>query len=702
MTFDTILIVDWSAADDRGATPKKDAIWACVARGNLVGEPVYLRSRAVAEAWLFDRIEEELAAGRRVLVGFDFPFGYPAGFAERVVGRADPLAVWDYFASELPPSGGDRFALAGRLNARFAGTGPFWFNGGKAQVPGLPRKGRDREGHGMPERRLAEMHAKGAFSLWQMGGAGAVGGQAMTGMAALARLRARLPGQIAVWPFEALDRPVALVEVWPSLLADRVKADLRPDDIKDAVQVRVLARAIATLAAEGRLSDAIDAVPPAARAEEGWIFGLGVEGFGSAPLTPPRLRNDCFAMPQGVSWVPVDQALSLLRSALISVDGTETLQTARADGRVLAAPVQARRANPPAANAAVDGYGFAQSATGAGVVRLPVVSGRAAAGVPYPAAVPAGQAIRILTGALLPEGVDTVVLEEDCATDGAAVAFDGPVKRGINTRKAGEDVEAGAALFTAGRQLAPADLALLAATGVAVVTVRRRLRLAVLSTGDEIEPDPSLPAPASSTYDANRPMLLALSARWGCEAIDLGHAPDDARTIRNRLSSGAKRADLILSTGGASAGDEDHVSRILRRSGELHAWRVAMKPGRPLALGLWQGVPIMGLPGNPVAAFVCALVFARPAVLALSGAPWTEPQGFTVPAAFWKSKKAGRREYLRAKLTAEGAAEVFSSEGSGRISGLAWATGLVELPDGAAEITPGTPVRYLPYSSFGL
>lgn len=419
-------------------------------------------------------------------------------------------------------------------------------------------------------------------------------------------------------------------------------------------------------------------------------------------LVPPRMRDDCFAMPQGVAWVPVDEALARLRAALAVVDGTEVLAPADAAGRVLAGPAVARRANPPQANSAVDGYGFAHAATGAGVQRLALVAGRAAAGQPHRGAVPAGRAIRILTGAVLPEGVDTVVLEEDCASDGRTVAFDGPVKPGANTRRAGEDMDAGRVALATGHRLRAPDLALLSALGIGAVSVFRCLRVAVLSTGDEIIADPALPAEAHQIWDANRPMLLALARGWGFEAVDLGHAPDDTAAIAARLDAGAATADVILTSGGASAGDEDHVSALLRARGSLSSWRIAMKPGRPLALALWQGVPVFGLPGNPVAALVCALVFARPALGLMAGAGWAEPQGFVVPAAFAKRKKAGRREYLRARLNANGEAEVFASEGSGRISGLSWATGLVELPDAAVEIAPGTPVRFLPYSGFGL
>lgn len=710
--FDTFVMVDWSAARDRGPAPKPDAIWATVARAGRVEEPVYLRNRRVAERWLAEFIEAELAAGRRVLAGFDFPFGFPAGFAERLTGRADPLALWDWFAAELEDDGSvnNRFALAGRINARFPGTGPFWFNGARGDIPFLPRRGSERHGHGMAERRAAEARAPGSFSVWQMGGAGAVGGQAMTGMAALSRLRARLGQAVAVWPFEPPEAPVVLTEIWPSLLAEAVQAATRPGDIRDAVQVRIMAAALARLQEEGELAALFAAVPDQARAEEGWILGVGAEealreaarAVAGAGLVPPRLKDDCFAMPQGVAWVPVDEALARLRAALHPVTGRERLASSRAAGRVLAADAIARRANPPRPNSAVDGYGFAHAATGPGVNRLPLVQGRAAAGQPFEGRVPEGYAVRILTGAILPEGVDTVVLEEDCATDGLTVAFDGPVKPGANTRRAGEDVEEGAVALPAGQRLRPPDIALLSALGIAEVEVFRPLRVAVLSTGDEIVPDPALPAAPHQIWDANRPMLLALVERWGHVPVDLGHARDDARTIARALDRGAREADVILTSGGASAGDEDHVSRLLRERGRLTSWRIALKPGRPLALAMWQGAPVFGLPGNPVAAFVCALIFARPALSLMSGAGWLEAQGYTVPAAFSKRKKPGRREYLRARLTPEGAAEVFRSEGSGRISGLSWATGLVELPDGALDVEPGTPVRYLPYSGFGL
>ena len=196
-------------------------------------------------------------------------------------------------------------------------------------------------------------------------------------------------------------------------------------------------------------------------------------------------------------------------------------------------------------------------------------------------------------------------------------------------------------------------------------------------------------------------MVLSLIKRMGFQPVDMGRVPDDRGALHARLDLAAGKADVILTSGGASAGDEDHVSALLREAGAMQQWRIALKPGRPLALGMWNGAPVFGLPGNPVAAMVCTLIFARPALGLMAGEGWSDPQGFDLPAAFEKRKKPGRREYLRARVR-DGRAEVFQSEGSGRISGLSWAEGLVEIEDGERHIKPGDPVRFIPYSSFGL
>jgi len=388
--WDSFLMVDWSSGGDTGSTPRKDAVWTALRREAC--ETRYHRNREVAEAYIAEVLASEIAAGRRVLVGFDFPFGYPAGFADRVVEG---------------PKRNNRFDLAGELNGLFPGIGPFWFNGYSDDVVGLPRKGTARDGHGMAERRLADAQAKGAFTVWQMGGAGAVGGQVMTGMAALSRLRARFGGDLAVWPFEVAEAPVLVTEIWPSLLNEFVKGR---EGIRDEVQVRLVADTLAEMQAAGTLQAALDAVPEAARVEEGWILGLGAEAQLKAAaraalrpdLMPPRLKDDCFALPPGVDWMPVDQALALLKARIGPVCSVERASPAL--DRILAEQAVARRANPPAANSAVDGYGFAHAVTGPGRMVLPLVQGRAAAGAPFAGRVPEGRAVRILTGGLAARG----------------------------------------------------------------------------------------------------------------------------------------------------------------------------------------------------------------------------------------------------------------------------------------------------------
>lgn len=700
MKFDTFLMIDWSGGNDRGPSPKKDAIWACAAQDGVAQEPVYLRNRAVAEDWITDFLTSERAAGRRVLAGFDFAFGYPAGFGKTLTGSDDPFAIWDWFEAHVEDAAdsNNRFDLAGQINAMFPGVGPFWGNGLKRDVPDLPRKGLDRTGHGMVEKRAAEQQAKGAFPVWQLSGAGAVGSQVIMGLPVLARMRKRFDTDLRVWPFEPLDQPIAVVEIWPSLIAKAVTATQPAGRIKDAHQVALFAQTLSGLA-----PDALQSLLDMPITSEGSILGLGhvemLENAALRPAAPPPLKNDCFAMPQGAHWTPVDDALAHLRSQLSAVTGTEIVPISQAANRYLAADVAAKRAHPPAPNSAVDGYGFAGPVP-AGVQSMPLVAGRSAAGQPYGHTVPPGHAIRILTGANLPDGVDTIVLQEDVTATASEVAFHGPLKTGANARNAGEDMTKDQVILHASRKLTPADLGTMAAAGVGEVTVRSALRVGILSTGDELR-EPGTTAADGQIFDANRPMLCALAARWGYDVIDLGRGPDNREQLKRILDDAAARCDVIISSGGASAGDEDHMSALLEGTGSLALWRIAVKPGRPLALGLWNSTPVFGLPGNPVAAMVCALIFAQPALRVLAGGDWVAAQGFQLPAAFAKTKKEGRREYLRARIT-EGAVEVFPSEGSGRVSGLSWATGLVVLGDAAQTIKKGDLVTYIPFSSFDL
>jgi len=269
--FDRVAIVDWNAGNDTGPTPRKDAIWAAVAGREGVEETIYLRNRVVAFDWLTALIEQEMTKGRKLLIGFDFPLGYPEHFAAAITTSFWPMKLWDFYSEALEdtPKGNNRFDLAGELNARFPGVGPFWFNALKRDIPHLPRTRKERTKlHGQKERRVTENKHKGTFTVWQMGGAGSVGGQTMTGLAALSRLRSVFPGKIAVFPFDIHPAPVMLAEVWPTLIDPAVKQC--GDVIRDRAQVRLLAQAFARLP-KATFSRMLSVDAPV----EGWILGTG-------------------------------------------------------------------------------------------------------------------------------------------------------------------------------------------------------------------------------------------------------------------------------------------------------------------------------------------------------------------------------------------------------------------------------------------
>ncbi|CTQ48384.1 molybdopterin-binding protein [Jannaschia donghaensis] len=674
--FDLILVADWSASSARGpATPKPDALWVCA---DLHGDQTveYFRTRADALAF----IDDWLGRGHRTLLGFDFAMGWPRGFAETLTGRPSAMAVWDWLATHITDDAANtnnRFHVAERINRAFPGVGPLWGRPASHDHPDLPDKGTARTDHGIPDHRTVEGYAPSAQSALKLFTTGSVGSQALMGCAALPALRARHP-DLRVWPqetgFALPDTGNLLVEIYPSLF------EPAPHPIKDAGQVIATAQALRTASRDWFTAPSVEADADRIAVEEGWILGV----------LPP---SSCFALPAGTDWTPVETALETLRTSCPATTHTETLPIAEAANRILAADLVATRSNPPAANAAVDGWAFAHATLRPGPI--PVLPGRAAAGVRFDGRVPPGHALRILTGAEVPDGADTVALQEDATQDGTALTLKAVPKAGANTRAMGEDVRTGTAVLPQGTILRPTDIAVAIAAGHGTLPVRKRLRVGVLSTGDEI----TAPGSAHGIPDVNRPMLLAMLDDWGMDAVDLGHAPDDAATLTAMLDAAETHA--TLTSGGASTGDEDHLSRLLRDRGGVHHWRIAIKPGRPLVLGHWNGVPLFGLPGNPVAAFTCATLFARPALLQMAGAGWRVPDTLVVPAAFSKRKKAGRTEVLRARLRG-GQAEVFRSEGSGLVSGLSWAEGFVMLDEGAAQIEPGAPVRYLPFTSLGL
>ncbi len=413
-----------------------------------------------------------------------------------------------------------------------------------------------------------------------------------------------------------------------------------------------------------------------------------------------QLSDDCFAF--GGALVAVDEALALLRSKLVPVTGVEQVGLREAVGRILAEDLIAPMALPPFANSAVDGYAvrFEDLAPDRDTV-LPV-GGRVPAGGALDRPIRPGEAIRIFTGAPMPVGADTVMMQEDAEArqDGTVLLRHG-LKRGANARAAGEDVAAGALALPAGRVLRPQDVGMAAALGLARLRVRTRLRVGVFSTGNELA-EPGTPLPPLKVYDSNRFTLQSALLRLGFAVTDLGILPDRRDSVARALAEAAEGHDLLLTSGGVSTGEEDHVRAAVEAAGTLDFWRLAIKPGRPVALGRVGRAVFAGLPGNPAAVLVTFVHVARPIALLLAGANVPPPLRFPVRAAFRYRKKAGRREYVRASLAtgADGSLEAhkFPREGAGLLSSLVQTDGLVELAEGLTVVTPGETVPFLPFS----
>jgi molybdopterin molybdotransferase len=424
-------------------------------------------------------------------------------------------------------------------------------------------------------------------------------------------------------------------------------------------------------------------------------------------MTSRRLIDDCF-LTDG-ERLRHDEALAILRERVGAVAGVETVPLVEALGRFLAEPMIAPRNVPAADNAAVDGYAFAHADHAAAGGVFPVVA-RVAAGHPGRQDHLPGSAVRIFTGGIMPNGADTVAMQEDCETevrDGREfVRVPAGLRPGANRRKAGEDLSTGALVAAAGNRLRPQDLAAIASIGRSEIPVYRRLRVAVVSTGDEI-----VAAGAAlgegQVYDSNRVMLAALLSASGCAAVEAGIWPDSEGPIEAALLRLAAECDCVLTTGGASRGEEDHLVSALDKVGRRHLWQLAVKPGRPMSFGQIGERPVVILPGNPVAAFVCFLLYVRPMLARLGGGEWSEPERIDVIADFeLPSRKVGRREFLRGWLATDAhgrqVARKFVRDGSGLITSLRDASGLIEIPEEVAAIKRGDKVAFLPFSGFGI
>jgi molybdopterin molybdotransferase len=408
--------------------------------------------------------------------------------------------------------------------------------------------------------------------------------------------------------------------------------------------------------------------------------------------------GDCCADPRE-QMLGVEQAIAELLRHARAPRTSEHTGLADAGGRVLARDVGAAADIPGFDNSAMDGYALRgsdiETARSAG---LALVQRIAAGQVGVPLA--DGCAARIFTGAPIPEGADTVAMQEHCRLENDRLIIERELAPGANVRPRGGDITAGSTLLQAGSVLGAAQIGLAAAAGVTGVDVWPRLRVAVFSTGDELV-EPGRPLQAGQIYNSNRFQLTELLHSQGCTVIDLGIASDDLAATRELLLEGARQADLVITTGGVSVGEEDHVKAALRSVGELTLWRIRMKPGKPLAFGSIDTTPFIGLPGNPVSAFVTFLLFARPFLHTMQGRTSVVPQSFPVRAGFTHTARH-RREYLGVRLRQDPesgpVAEAFPRQGSSVLSMLVWSEGLVEIPEGAT-VRDNDTVHFLPFTS---
>ena len=412
-----------------------------------------------------------------------------------------------------------------------------------------------------------------------------------------------------------------------------------------------------------------------------------------------QLSDDCFAF--GGSLLGIDAARTMIFERVTPVAGIEKVPLRQALGRTLAEDIAAPIAVPGYDNSAVDGYAVRfDDLDPAQPTSLRCVD-RIAAGHDPAGALAPGIAARIFTGAILPEGADVVIMQEDCERDGEKVIIRPGIKRGANTRRAGEDVARDSIALRAGRRLGPADLGLLAALGFVEVPVRRKLLVALLSTGDEVR-EPGETLRRGQIHDANRYILAGLLERLGVEVSDHGIVGDDPARLGDALREAAAESDLIITSGGVSTGEEDHVRTAIANDGSLYFWRLAIKPGRPVAMGQIGATPLAGLPGNPVAALLTFALVARPMIEALGATTPHIAQRFRVVADFAYKKREGRREYVRASLERGqpglARARRYHKEGAGMLTSLTETDGLVELSEATTKLEPGTEVDFLPYN----
>jgi len=388
------------------------------------------------------------------------------------------------------------------------------------------------------------------------------------------------------------------------------------------------------------------------------------------------------------------QLLENLLARARGVTETEIVDISAAFGRVLAAPQTSAITVPPLDNSAMDGYAVRLADVARRGVILPVSQRIQAGTVGQP--LTAGTAARIFTGAPVPLGADAVLMQEDCIAEGENVVINTLPRPGENIRRAGEDIETGAQILAAGTRFNAAEMGLAASVGLAEVPVFKRLKVACFFTGDELV-TPGAPLAPGQIYNSNRYTLTGLVNDLGCELIDLGIVPDTLEATEAALTRAAREADVIVTSGGVSVGEADYVKTAVEKLGRVEMWKVAMKPGKPVVYGQVGNADFIGLPGNPVSAFVTFCLFVRPFLLKRMGVADVLYRAFAVPADFAWPKAGARREFLRARLQPNGKLALFPNQGSGVLTSCAWADGLVDLEVGQT-VQRGDAVRFIPFS----
>ena len=403
-----------------------------------------------------------------------------------------------------------------------------------------------------------------------------------------------------------------------------------------------------------------------------------------------------------------DEAVARLTAAVGQADATETVDLATAGGRYLVADLVAGHDLPATNNAAVDGYAVDAGFLASNPAHAFPVIGRAAAGHPFAGQAAPGEAVRTFTGAVMPDGTDAVAMHEFCELDagGTSVTIGSKLAPGSNNRPAGENLRKGETIIAAGTRLAAADLGIAAASGMAALTVHRRLKVGLISMGDELVSPGEQPA-HGQLHDSNRPMLADMLRGDGFEVEDFGIIADDEAALTSCFGAALSGCDAVLSSGGASDGDEDHTQAAMRANGvEPAFWRLSIKPGRPMSAGVMDGKPVMCLPGNPVAAFVCYRLAAAPVLRHMAGGAPRPVLKLRVRCGFTHRKSAGRAEYLRVRIVAGEGGEpemvLHGRKGAGVLSSLTGADGLIEIPVDNEGVAVGDYLSFIPFRETGL